>query len=313
MTRVGRMSTGRKKYGSLSEQNYAEMKAASDARKKKKKNAQFTKLQESDAAGVKRDEAAAKRKKDAANTKTTYNKKTAISPETTPASRQLKKVKDSFSPKAREDAKAKALRLSKESRQRATDAVAKTRADRTARRNKISAPLQKTNAEIQKKIDAGSKNFTTAEKQSQAYRDANKTKTGLGRFFSKISDYGKRQAEGRKRKYEEAVAKKRSEGKTAGVGTIDMNKGGMIKKTYSAGGLTGGADMKVIDKEKETHTKYNEKPSKNYGNKKKKTNKKIVKKNAGGMIKAYSGGGAVKKKGIDGIALRGKTRATRSR
>ena len=305
MTRVGRMSTGRKKYGSLSEQNYAEMKAASEARKKKN-NPQFTKLQESDAAGVKRDEAAAKNK-------TTYNKKTAISPETTPASRQLKKVKDSFSPKAREDAKAKALRLSKESRQRATDAVAKTKADRTARRNKISAPLQKTNAEIQKKIDAGSKNFTTAEKQSQAYRDANKTKTGLGRFFSKISDYGKRQAEARKRKYDEAVAKKRSEGKTSGVGTIDMNKGGMVKKTYSAGGLTGGADMKVIDKEKETHTKYNEKPSKNYGKKKKETNKKIVKKNAGGMIKTYSGGGAVKKKGIDGIALRGKTRATRSR
>ena len=88
-----------------------------------------------------------------------------------------------------------------------------------------------------------------------------------------------------------------------------MNK----QRGFSAGGLTGGADMKVIDKEKETHTKYNEKPSKNYGKKKKETNKKIVKKNAGGMIKAYSGGGAVKKKGIDGIALRGKTRATRSR
>ena len=36
-------------------------------------------------------------------------------------------------------------------------------------------------------------------------------------------------------------------------------------------------------------------------------------KNAGGMIKAYKKGGVVKKKGIDGIAKRGKTRATRSR
>jgi len=235
---VDRNRGKRGNFGSLSQKNYAEMKAASDARKKRKKNAQFTKLQESDAAGVKRDEAAAKRKRDAAaTTKTTYNKKTAISPETTPASRQLNKLKESFSPKAREDARAKALRLNEESQKRATDAVAKTRADRTARRNKISAPLQKTNAEIQKKIDAGSKNFTTAEKQSQAYRDANKTKTGLGRFFSKISGYGKRQAEARKRKYDEAVAKKRSEGKTAGVGTIDMNKGGMVKKAaYKKGG-----------------------------------------------------------------------------
>jgi len=261
-------------FGSLSQKNYAEMKAASDARKKKKKNAQFTKLQESDAAGVKRDEAAAKRKKDAANTKTTYNKKTAISPETTPASRQLKKLKKSFSPKAREDARAKALRLNEKSQKRATDAVAKTRADRTARRNKISAPLQKTNAEIQKKIDAGSKNFTTAEKQSQAYRDANKTKTGLGRFFSKISGYGKRQAEARKRKYDEAVAKKRSEGKTAGVGTIDMNKGGMVKKAaYKKGGA--------------------------------------VKMKKGGVVKKTRS--TTKKKSIDGIALRGKTRAARSR
>ena len=39
----------------------------------------------------------------------------------------------------------------------------------------------------------------------------------------------------------------------------------------------------------------------------------MVKKNAGGMIKAYKKGGVVKKKGIDGIAKRGKTRATRSR
>ena len=254
---------GRKgNFGSLSERNAAEM-----MKKKKKKNAQFTKLQESDAAGVKRDKAAAKNK-------TTYNKKTAISPETTPASRQLKKVKDSFSPKAREDAKAKALRLSAEARKRATDAVAKTKADRTARRNKISAPLQKTNAEIQKKIDAGSKNFTTAEKQSQAYRDANKTKTGLGRFFSKISDYGKRQAEARKRKYDEAVAKKRSEGKTSGVGTIDMNKGGMVKKAaYKKGGA--------------------------------------VKMKNGGVVKKTRS--TTKKKSIDGIALRGKTRAARSR
>tara|TARA_R110002126_G_scaffold128185_1_gene270651 strand:- start:204 stop:824 length:621 start_codon:yes stop_codon:yes gene_type:complete len=206
------MSTGRKKYGSLSEQNYAEMKAASDARKKKKKNAQFTKLQESDAAGVKRDEAAAKRKKDAANTKTTYNKKTAISPKTTPASRTLKKVKDSFSPKAQEDARAKALRLSAEARKRAKDAA---------------------------------------------------NKPG---FFSRLRNYGKRQAEARKKKYDEAVAKKRSEGKTAGVGTIDMNKGGMIKKAaYKKGG--------VVKKTRST----------------------------------------TKRKSIDGIALRGKTRAARSR
>ena len=84
------------------------------------------------------------------------------------------------------------------------------------------------------------------------------------------------------------------------------------QRGFSAGGLTGGADMKVIDKEKETHTKYNEKSSKDYGKPKKPT-KKPVKKNAGGMIKAYSEGGVVKKKGIDGIAKRGKTRATRSR
>ena len=35
--------------------------------------------------------------------------------------------------------------------------------------------------------------------------------------------------------------------------------------------------------------------------------------NKGGMVKAYSGGGAVKKKSVDGIAMRGKTKATRSR
>ena len=39
--------------------------------------------------------------------------------------------------------------------------------------------------------------------------------------------------------------------------------------------------------------------------------KKPVKKNAGGMIKAYKKGGAVKKKSIDGIAMRGKTKVKR--
>jgi hypothetical protein len=242
MTRVGRMSTGRKKYGSLSEQNYAEMKAASDARKKKKKNAQFTKLQESDAAGVKRDEAAAKNK-------TTYNKKTAISPETTPASRQLKKVKDSFSSKAREDARKKALRLSEESRQRATDASKKI-SDSTAAARKKALRL--------------------SEESRQRATDA-ANKPGL---FSRLRNYGKRQAEARKKKYEEAVAKKRASGKRSGVGTIDMNKGGMVKKAaYKKGGA--------------------------------------VKMKNGGVVKKTRS--TTKRKSIDGIALRGKTRAARSR
>ena len=87
-------------------------------------------------------------------------------------------------------------------------------------------------------------------------------------------------------------------------GESKFNKGGTVK-TYSAGGVTGGADMKVIAKEKETHTKYNEKPSKDYG-KPKKLAKKPVKKNAGGMIKAYKKGGSV-----DGVALRGRTKVKR--
>ena len=89
-------------------------------------------------------------------------------------------------------------------------------------------------------------------------------------------------------------------------GAGKFNKGGTVK-TYSAGGVTGGADMKVIAKEKETHTKYNVKPSTDYGKKKKKKIvKKIVRKNAGGMIKAYKKGGSV-----DGVALRGRTKVKR--
>ena len=66
-------------------------------------------------------------------------------------------------------------------------------------------------------------------------------------------------------------------------------------KGMKQGGLTGGADMSVIDKEEETHTKYNEKSSKNYGKK-----KKVVKKKAGGLVS-----------GVDGIATRGKTKLKR--
>jgi len=246
-------------FGSLSEKNYYEMKKRAEERanKKKKKNAQFTKLQESDAAGVKRDEAAAKRRKDAANTNKNKNTNTVTA---------LKDSKTSNNRNPRglsRDNESDSRRIGREKREAAE----------IKRKEKIKTETDRYNAvqeKVKGKIKAGNKNFTLGEKDTQAYRDANKTKTGLSRFFSKISGYGRRQSEARKRKYEEAVAARKAE--TDGKGAF--NKGGMVKKAaYKKGGA--------------------------------------VKMKNGGVVKKTRS--TTKRKSIDGIALRGKTRAARSR
>ena len=120
------------------------------------------------------------------------------------------------------------------------------------------------------------------------------------------------------------------------IGYKGFNKGGTAKKTYSAGGkIHKGKFNKLIESDKAGQKRAeiaNEKePSKTKMKDLFKNNKpefdrlqrkfyttkarigKAFGKNAGGMVKAYKKGGLVKKKSIDGIALRGKTRATRSR
>jgi G:T/U-mismatch repair DNA glycosylase len=193
-------------FGSLSEKNAAEMKKRAEERANRKKPEV---KENASRVGVGTIDKKPKTKTPTANTVA------ALRDSTTSKNRNPRGVSRDNEPDS--------IRIGREKREAAGAERKQKRKVETDRYNAV----QQT---VKDKIKAGGTNLTAAEKQSQAYRDANKTKTPLSKFFSKISNYGKSQAEARQRTYDEAVAKKRASGKMSGVGTIDMKKGGLVKK-----------------------------------------------------------------------------------